>query len=207
MTKDVSLVLAACLQELHLPAVKKQVRGGGPATASAETWSYPDYLRELMEGEDASSGGSTASSGCCRSRSCRWRRAGRRWTRKARLPPRWCSSCKRLVSGDLVDPPRERAGLRSTGFRGRRTPWRRWRKNWCELAGGCCSRRCSLLVQDLLVAKLRLDAEGVVETASAVGGDSAGRPLGYGVQQSYREEMEVPVTLLAERCTSRATCW
>ena len=49
MTKDASLVLAACLQELHLPAVKKQYEAVA-LQASAETWSYPDYPRELMEG-------------------------------------------------------------------------------------------------------------------------------------------------------------
>ena len=47
MNKDVSQVLTRCLQELHLPAVRAQYEAVA-RQASAESWGYPDYLRELL---------------------------------------------------------------------------------------------------------------------------------------------------------------
>jgi hypothetical protein len=75
----------------------------------------------------------------------------------------------------LCRSPRERAGLRSTGF-----------GEDARLGGGGARTGASWpagVVHDVQLAgagpaggQARLDAEGVVETASAVGGDSAGRP-------------------------------
>ena len=48
MSKDVSGPLLACLQELHLPAVRAQYEAVA-RQASAEGWGYADYLRELLD--------------------------------------------------------------------------------------------------------------------------------------------------------------
>src|SRR5947208_16393116 len=48
MSKDVTKALAACLQELRLPAVRVQYEAVA-RQASAETWGYPEYLLELLQ--------------------------------------------------------------------------------------------------------------------------------------------------------------
>src|SRR5215472_9374047 len=50
MNKDVTQALATCLQELRLPAVRAQYEAVA-RQASAESWSYPEYLLELLERE------------------------------------------------------------------------------------------------------------------------------------------------------------
>src|SRR5438046_1910536 len=50
MTKDPAAVLRACLQELHLPAVRAQYEAVA-RQAQAETWTYPAYLCEVLERE------------------------------------------------------------------------------------------------------------------------------------------------------------
>src|SRR5438876_1001750 len=50
MSQDALGALGACLQELHLPAVRAQYEAVA-RQATAEAWSYPDYLRELLERE------------------------------------------------------------------------------------------------------------------------------------------------------------
>src|SRR5581483_11981358 len=50
MSKDVLGALAACLQELHLPAMRAQYEAVA-RQATAEAWGYPDYLRELAQRE------------------------------------------------------------------------------------------------------------------------------------------------------------
>src|SRR5438477_186037 len=100
MSKDVSGALAACLQELHLPAVRAQYEAVA-RQASAESWGYPDYLRELLE------------------RECQQRRANRieRLLRGSRLPleKNWSAldlkrlpakvvqQLRGLLSGEFVD--------------------------------------------------------------------------------------------------------
>src|SRR5579872_2752257 len=100
MTKDVSARLGVCLQELHLPAIREQYEAVA-RQASTETWSYPDYLRELLE------------------RECQQRR-GRRIERLLRdsrlplekswsaldlkrLPPKAAQQLRSLTSGDFLD--------------------------------------------------------------------------------------------------------
>ena len=100
MTTDVSKRLGACLQELRLPAVRDEYEAVA-RQAGAETWSYPDYLRELLE------------------RECEQRRTRRtdRLLRDSRLPleKSWAAldlkrlsakaaqQLRGLVSGDFVD--------------------------------------------------------------------------------------------------------
>ena len=199
MTKDVSLVLAACLQELHLPAVKETVHEAvAHGKASAETWSYPGlYLRELMEGE-------------CQQR--RQHRIELLLLRESKLLPlekSWSTlDLKRL-------PPKVVQQLQAAGERGL---CRSRHENVlafgstgfgedARLGGGGAQelvragRRvlfttCSLLVQELLVAGRDLTLKGLLKRLVC-----GGRwivvldDLGY-VQQS-REEMEVLFTLLA----------
>src|SRR5262249_42078064 len=100
MSKDVTKALAACLQDLHLPAVRSQYEAVA-RQASAETWSYPEYLVELLE------------------RECQQRRQRRieRLLKESRLPleKNWASldlkrlpakavqQLRGLLSGDFVD--------------------------------------------------------------------------------------------------------
>src|SRR5277367_5157925 len=50
MSKDVTAVLTRCLQELRLATVRSQYESVA-RQATAETWSYLDFLRELLERE------------------------------------------------------------------------------------------------------------------------------------------------------------
>src|SRR5438105_1160308 len=100
MSKDVTKTLTACLQELHLSAVRAQYEAVA-RQASAETWSYPEYLAELLE------------------RECQQRRQNRieRLLKESRLPleKSWAAldlkrlpakaaqQLRGLVSGDFVD--------------------------------------------------------------------------------------------------------
>src|SRR5437899_5686368 len=100
MTRDASGVLAACLRELHLPAVRAQYEEVA-RQASAEAWSYPDYLRELLARE-------------CQQR--RQNRIGRllkdsrlplekEWATfdLKRLPPKAVQQLRGLLNGEFVD--------------------------------------------------------------------------------------------------------
>jgi len=96
----VSKMLLTCLQELHLPAVRAQYEAVA-RQASAETWTYPEYLRELLE------------------RECQQRRQNRseRLLKESRLPleKSWAAldvkrlpakaaqQLRGLLSGDFVD--------------------------------------------------------------------------------------------------------
>src|SRR5438477_9388567 len=50
MTTNVSEEVTRCLQELHLPTMRAQHEAVA-RQATAETWSYVDYLRELAQRE------------------------------------------------------------------------------------------------------------------------------------------------------------
>src|SRR5260370_16150853 len=50
MSKDGTAALRACLRELHLPAVTAQYEAVA-RQATAESWSYADYLGELLQRE------------------------------------------------------------------------------------------------------------------------------------------------------------
>src|SRR5437660_5488768 len=100
MSKDVTKVLLACLQELHLPAVRAQYEAVA-RQASAETWSYADYLQELLERE------------CQQRRQHRIERLlkasklplEKSWSALdlKRLPPKVVQQLRGLLSGDFVD--------------------------------------------------------------------------------------------------------
>jgi DNA replication protein DnaC len=192
MAKDVSTVLSSCLQELHLPAVRAQYEAVA-RQASAETWAYPEYLRELLE------------------RECQQRRANRieRLLRSSKLPleKSWSALEVKRLPAKVVQQLR---GLLSGEFVERREnvlvfgpPGSGKTHAVCAVAqelvrGGCpvLFTTCSLLVQDLLAAKRDLTLKGFLKRLGqwpALVIDD----LGY-VQQS-REEMEVLFTLLSER--------
>src|SRR5690348_18262192 len=50
MSTDGTAVLERCLQELYLPAMRAQYAAVA-RQATAESWGYPDYLRELAQRE------------------------------------------------------------------------------------------------------------------------------------------------------------
>jgi DNA replication protein DnaC len=192
MTKAVAGALQACLQELHLPAVRAQYEAVA-RQASAETWSYPDYLRELLERE------------CQQRRQHRIERLlkgsklplEKSWAALdlKRLPAKVVQQLRGLLSGDFVD---RRENVLAFG-----PPGSGKTHALCAVAQELVrsGRRvlfttCSLLVQELLAAKRDLALKGLLKRLSqweALLLDD----LGY-VQQS-REEMEVLFTLLAER--------
>ncbi|MCI0463855.1 MAG: IS21-like element helper ATPase IstB [Gemmataceae bacterium] len=199
MTQDVSQRLTACLQELHLPAVRAQYEAVA-RQASAETWTYPEYLGELLERE-------------CQQR--RQRRIERllkesrlplekSWAALdlKRLPPKAAPQLRGLLSGDFVD---RRENILVFG-----PPGSGKTHALCAVAQELVrsGRRIqftttALLVQDLLVAKRDLTLKAVLKRLSrweALILDD----LGY-VQQS-REEMEVLFTLLAERYERGSVC-
>jgi DNA replication protein DnaC len=192
MTKEVSMVLGTCLQELHLPAVRQQYEAVA-RQASAETWSYPDYLRELLE------------------RECQQRRQHRidRLLRESklplekswsaldlkRLPPKVVQQLRGLLSGDFVDR-RENVLVFGPPGSGKTHALAAVAQELVRAGRRVLFTTCSLLVQDLLAAKRDLTLKALLKRLArweVLLLDD----LGY-VQQS-REEMEVLFTLLAER--------
>jgi DNA replication protein DnaC len=192
MTKDASGELLSYLQELHLPAVRAQYEAVA-RQASAETWSYPDYLREVLE------------------RECQQRRTNRieRLLRSSRLPleKSWSALDVKRLPAKVVQQMR---GLLSGEFVDRREnvlvfgpPGSGKTHALCAVAQELVRSgrpvlftTCSLLVQDLLAAKRDLTLKALLKRLGqwpALVIDD----LGY-VQQS-REEMEVLFTLLSER--------
>jgi DNA replication protein DnaC len=199
MSKDVTKALTACLQELHLPAVRAQYEAVA-RQASAETWSYPEYLQELLE------------------RECQQRRQNRieRLLKESRLPlekswatldlkrlpPKAVQQFRGLLSGDFVD---RHENILVFG-----PPGSGKTHGLCAVAQELVrsGRRflftsTALLVQELLAAKRDLTLKALLQRLSrweALILDD----LGY-VQQS-REEMEVLFTLLAERYERGSVC-
>jgi DNA replication protein DnaC len=199
MTQDGTQRLTACLQELHLPAVRAQYEAVA-RQASAESWAYPDYLRELLERECQQRG---------QRRIERLLRESRLPLEKSwaaldlkRLPPKAVQQFHGLVSGDFVD---RRENILVFG-----PPGSGKTHGLCAVAQELvrAGRRIlftttALLVQELLVAKRDLTLKAFLKRLSrweALILDD----LGY-VQQS-REEMEVLFTLLAERYERGSVC-
>ena len=192
MSTDGISELGRCLQELHLPAMRAQYAAVA-RQAAAETWGYPDYLRELAQRE------------CQQRRQHRIERLlkgsklplEKSWPALdlKRLPVKVAQQLRGLVSGDFLD---QRANVLVFG-----PPGSGKTHAVCAVAQELvrAGRRvlftsCALLVQDLLVAKRDLALKAVLKRLGqyeALLIDD----LGY-VQQS-REEMEVLFTLLAER--------
>src|SRR5947209_7374209 len=198
MSKEGAAALLGCLQELHLPAVRAQYEAVA-RQASAESWGYPDYLRELLE------------------RECQQRRANRieRLLRGSRLPleKNWSSldlkrlpakvvqQLRTLLGGDFLD---RRENLLVFG-----PPGSGKTHSLCALAQELvrAGRRIlftttALLVQELLAAKRDLRLKTLLKRLGrweALILDD----LGY-VQQS-REEMECCL-LCWRSATSAAVC-
>lgn len=189
---EVNQRLVECLRELHLPTFREMFEQSA-CRAVQESFSYEQYLWELADLE------------------CQARRANRteRWLRESglplektlasfdlkRLPPKVARQARTLVDGSFVDARENvlafgRSGAGKTHL-------------LCAIGQELVrsDRRvlfspCSLLVQDLLIAKRDLRLSRYLKRLSVyevlIIDD-----LGY-VQQS-REEMEVLFTLLAER--------
>jgi DNA replication protein DnaC len=197
MTTDGTQALERCLRELYLPAMRAQYAAVA-RQAAAETWGYPDYLRELAQRE-------------CQER--QQRRTERllkgsklplekNWQALdlKRLPGKVAQQLRGLLSGDFLE---QRANVLVFG-----PPGSGKTHAVCALAQELtrAGRRvlfttCALLVQDLLAAKRDLTLKALLKRLGqyeALVIDD----LGY-VQQS-REEMEVLFTLLAERYERRS---
>ena len=192
MPTDGTKELEQCLRELYLPAMRARYAGVA-RQATAETWSYPDYLRELAQRE-------------CQQRQQRrierLLKASRLPLEKSwpaldlkRLPAKVAQQLRGLVSGDFLD---QRINVLVFG-----PPGSGKTHALCAVAQELAraGRRvlfttCALLVQDLLTAKRDLTLKALLKRLSQYEGLLLD-DLGY-VQQS-REEMEVLFTLLAER--------
>lgn len=199
MSKDVTKALAACLQELHLPAIRGQYEAVA-RQASAEAWSYPEYLLELLE------------------RECQQRRQRRidRLLKESRLPleKNWASldlkrlpvkavqQLRGLLSGDFVDR-RENILVFGPPGSGKTHALCAVAQELVRQGRRILLTTTALLVQELLAAKRDLTLKGMLKRMNhweALILDD----LGY-VQQS-REEMEVLFTLLAERYERGSVC-
>jgi DNA replication protein DnaC len=199
MSKDVSQRLGICLQELHLPAVREQYEAVA-RQASTETWSYPDYLRELLERE------------CQQRRQRRIERLLRdsrlplekSWAALdlKRLPPKVTQQLRGLTSGDFVDR-RENVLVFGPPGSGKTHGLCAVAQELVRSGRRILFTTTALLVQELLAAKRDLSLKTFLKRLSrweALILDD----LGY-VQQS-REEMEVLFTLLAERYERGSVC-
>ncbi len=192
MTKDGAQELLRCLQELHLPAMRSQYEAVA-RQATAETWAYPDYLRELAQ------------------RECQQRRQHRidrllkgsklplekSWSALdlKRLPPKGAQQLRGLLSGDFLDR-RENVLVFGPPGSGKTHAVCAVAQELVRSGRRLLFMSCALLVQDLLAAKRDLALKALLKRLGqyeALLLDD----LGY-VQQS-REEMEVLFTLLAER--------
>jgi DNA replication protein DnaC len=190
--KEPRATLDACLQELHLPTMRRESEAVS-RQAQQESWSYQDFLRELAD------------------REVQQRRQNRiaRLLKSSRLPleKNWASldlkrlpvkavhQLRSLLAGDFLD---RRENVLAFGTVGSGKT-----HSLCALAQELVrqGRRIlftttSLLVQELLKAKRDLSLKGLIKQLSRWEGLLID-DLGY-VQQS-REEMEVLFTLLAER--------
>jgi DNA replication protein DnaC len=192
MSKDVAAVLMRCLQELRLATVRSQYESVA-RQATAETWSYQDFLRELLERE-------------CQQRQHnrieRLLKASRLHLEKSwsaldlkRLPAKVVQQLRGLLSGDFVDRHENVLVFGPPGS-GKTHALSAVCQELVRAGRRVLCTKCSLLVQELLKAKRDLRLKELLRELShweALLIDD----LGY-VQQS-REEMEVLFTLLAER--------
>ena len=192
MAQQAKATWEACLQELHLPTMRRECEAAA-RQATQESWSYPDFLRELAEREVQQRR---------QNRISRLLKDSRLPLEKSwpsldlkRLPAKVTQQLRSLLSGDFLDR-RENVLVFGTVGSGKT-------RSLCALAQELVRRgrrilftTTSLLVQDLLKAKRDLALKAALKQLSRWEGLLID-DLGY-VQQS-REEMEVLFTLLAER--------
>lgn len=192
MPKDVAPALVRCLQELRLSAVKAQYEAV-VRQATAETWSYTDFLLELVQRE-------------CQQRQHnrieRLLKASRLALEKSwatldlkRLPAKVGQQLRSLLSGDFLDR-RENVLVFGPPGSGKTHAVNAVSLELVRTGRPVLFTKCSLLVQELLKAKRDLELKSFLRELSRWEGLVID-DLGY-VQQS-REEMEVLFTLLAER--------
>src|SRR5438128_8538739 len=192
MSKDGTAALLECLQELHLPAVRTQYEAVA-RQALAESWTYADNLRELLQRE------------CQERRQHRVERLlkgsklplEKSWSALdlKRLPAKVTQQLRGLLSGDFLDR-RENVLVFGPPGSGKTHALCAVAQELVRSGRRVLGVTCSLLVQDLLAAKRDLTLKALLKRLAgweALLIDD----LGY-VQQS-REEMEVLFTLLAER--------
>jgi DNA replication protein DnaC len=192
MATDGTQELEHYLRELYLPAIRAQYATVA-RQATAETWSYPDYLRELAQRE-------------CQQR--QQRRIERllkgsklplekSWAGLdlKRLPAKVAQQLRSLVSGAFLDRHENVLVFGPPGS-GKTHALCAVAQELTRAGRRLLFTNCALLVQDLLTAKRDLALKALLKRLSQYEGLLID-DLGY-VQQS-REEMEVLFTLLAER--------
>ncbi len=192
MSKDMSERLQCCLQSLRLATVRQQYEAV-VRQATEETWSYEQFLVEVLERE-------------CQQRQHnrieRLLKGSRLPLEKSwqtlelkRLPARAVQQLRGLLSGEFLDR-RENVLVFGPPGSGKTHAVCGLTQELVRSGRSVLFTKCSLLVQELLVAKRDLALKGLLRDLArheALVIDD----LGY-VQQS-REEMEVLFTLLAER--------
>lgn len=192
MSKDVTAALVRCLQDLRLATVRNQYEAVAQQ-ATAQTWSYADFLLELVQRE-------------CQQRQHnrieRLLKASRLHLEKSwsaldlkRLPPKVVQQLRGLLSGDFLDRHENVLVFGPPGS-GKTHALSAVCQELVRAGHRVLCIKCSLLVQDLLKAKRDLRLKELLRELSHWEGLLID-DLGY-VQQS-REEMEVLFTLLAER--------
>ena len=192
MTANLAEEVTRCLVELHLPTMRTQYEAVA-RQATAETWSYADYLLELARRE-------------CQqrqeNRSARLLKDSKLPLEKSwaaldlkRLPPKVVQQLRGLLSGDFIDR-RENVLMFGPPGSGKTHCLAAVAQELVRSGRRVGFTTCGLLVQDLLAAKRDFTLKRLLKRLShweALLLDD----LGY-VQQS-REEMEVLFLLLAER--------
>jgi DNA replication protein DnaC len=192
MSTDETAALTRCLQELRLATVRSQYEAVAQQ-APAATWSYVDFLLELLQRE-------------CQQRQHnrieRLLKASRLPLEKSwaaldlkRLPAKVGQQLRGLLSGDFLDR-RENVLVFGPPGSGKTHALSAVGQELVRAGRRILSTKCSLLVQELLKAKRDLRLKELLRELAHWEGLMID-DLGY-VQQS-REEMEVLFTLLAER--------
>jgi DNA replication protein DnaC len=192
MTQKQTEEVIRCLAELHLPTMRGQYEAVA-RQATAETWSYADYLLELARRE------------CQQRREKRIERllkASKLPLEKSwaaldlkRLPAKVVQQLRGLLSGDFLDR-RENVLVFGPPGSGKTHCLAAVTQELVRSGRRALFTTCGLLVQELLAAKRDYTLKALLkrlEHWEAVLLDD----LGY-VQQN-REEMEVLFTFLAER--------
>jgi DNA replication protein DnaC len=192
MTRNLAEEVMRCLWELHLPTMRGQYEAVA-RQATAETWSYADYLLELAQRE------------CQQRRERRIERVlkssklplAKSWSALdlKRLPAKVVQQLRALLSGDFLDR-RENVLVFGPPGSGKTHCLAAIAQELVRSGRRVLFTTCGLLVQELLAAKRDYTLKALLKRLDhweALMLDD----LGY-VQHS-REEMEVLFTLLAER--------